>query len=129
MMVNPPAVMDPSMNEEGDEIEEEDAGDPDFDAFRRYIVMRSDLRAPGTPDHTRAVAEAIAIRHGLWDGERWSRPRWWAELRDINPHKPLNSRGWWRDIGQGEELWIPGPWPIVAARQVGRERGFGADRR
>ena len=116
MMVSPPAVMDPSMDEEGDELEEDDAGDPDFDAFRRYIVMRSDLRAPGTPDHTRAVAEAIAIRHGLWDGERWSRPRWWAELRDINPHKPLNSRGWWRDIGQGEELWIPGPWPIVRLR-------------
>jgi hypothetical protein len=102
--------------EEREEPEGEDAGDPDLDALRRYIVMRSDLRAPGTPDHTRAVAEAIALRHGLWDGERWLRGNWWAELRDANPQKPLDPRGWWRAIGQGEELSIPASWPIVRQR-------------
>jgi hypothetical protein len=108
---DPAGTADPPEEEDGNDPAGDDAGDPT--SVHRYLVRRSDLRAPGTPEHTRAVAEAIALRHGLWDGERWLRPSWWAELRDANRHKPIGPRGWWRDIAPGEELWIPRDWPIL----------------
>ncbi len=80
---------------------------------RSYTVTRDDVSAPLSPRFTREVAEKIAGQiHSLYDGREWLRPDWWVELRDVNPQKPLASNGWWRDIHEGETLWIPGYWPM-----------------
>jgi hypothetical protein len=85
----------------------------DTTEVRSYSVTPYDASGPLSPRYTREVAEKIAGQvHGLYNGREWLRPDWWAELREVNPQKPLASNGWWRDIREGENLGIPGYWPM-----------------
>jgi hypothetical protein len=103
-------------------------GDPDMDApdaddasgpravatpRRRYRVTHFDALGTLSPTYTRETAEQIVMQHKLFDGQRVLRPDWWAELRDVNPQKPLTPEGWWRDIREGEFIWIPDFWPLA----------------
>jgi hypothetical protein len=91
----------------------------DTSEARSYIVTPDDASGPLSPRYTREVAEKIAGQaHELYDGREWLRPDWWVELRDVNPQKPLASNGWWRDIREGERLWIPDYWPMPASESA-----------
>ncbi|MEP7122523.1 MAG: hypothetical protein ABJE95_16495 [Byssovorax sp.] len=96
-------------------FDEEDASGPWTVATprRRYRVTHFDALGTPSPTYTRETAEQIVMQHKLFDGQRVLRPDWWAELRDVNPLKPLNSEGWWRDIREGEFIWIPDFWPLA----------------
>lgn len=84
----------------------------DTSEARSYTVTPYDASGPLSARYTREVAEKIAGQiHGLYDGREWLRPDWWVELREVNPQKPLASNGWWRDVREGENLWIPSYWP------------------
>jgi hypothetical protein len=90
-----------------------DEDSEDTTEVRSYSVTPYDASGPLSSRYTREVAEKIAGQiHGLYDGREWLRPDWWAELREVNPQKPLASNGWWRDIREGENLGIPGYWPM-----------------
>jgi hypothetical protein len=80
---------------------------------RRYRVTHFDALGTPSPTYTRETAEQIVMQHKLFDGQRVLRPEWWAELRDVNPQKPLTPDGWWRDIREGEFIWIPDFWPMA----------------
>ncbi|MEP7123130.1 MAG: hypothetical protein ABJE95_19535, partial [Byssovorax sp.] len=82
---------------------------------RRYRVTHFDALGTPSPTYTRETAEQIVMQHKLFDGHHVLRPDWWAELRGVNPQKPLNADGWWRDIREGESIWIPDFWPLSKA--------------
>ena len=98
-----------------DSPEADDASGPRAEATprRRYRVTHFDALGTLSPTYTRETAEQIVMQHKLFDGHRVLRPEWWAELRDVNPQKPLTPDGWWRDIREGEFIWIPDVWPLA----------------
>jgi hypothetical protein len=107
---------DPNGDEpDGDSPDAEDASGPGpvTTLRRRYRVTHFDALGTVSPTYGREVAEQIVMQHNLFDGHRLLRPSWWAELREVNPQKPLSPDGWWRDIHEGEVIWIPDSWPLA----------------
>ena len=82
------------------------------DQARAYTVTEYDARA-GSPRHVveRIVREAFGIGTAA--------ASWWPELRDVNPDKPVDGTGAWREIHVGETIGIPENWPEATDGETG----------
>lgn len=78
------------------------AYEPDTGAImtaRRYTVLQND-----TP-------YKIAQKHGAFS----TRPKWWTELKQANPDKPVKDGGAnWKSLYAGEEIGLPDAWFVGA---------------
>ena len=82
------------------------------DQARTYTVTEYDAHA-GSPRHVveRIVREAFGIGTPA--------ASWWPELRDVNPDKPVDASGAWREIHAGETIGIPESWPEAMDGETG----------